>query len=46
MEIVLWITGLVLVVSGLVLTIQRHMVWGVSLILGGMLSGLGASAAM
>ncbi len=43
MEVVLWTLGLVLVASGLALTIRRRMLWGIALILGGMLSGLGAA---
>lgn len=42
MEAVLWIVAVVLVVSGVTLAIRHQMTWGIALILGGMLTGVGA----
>jgi hypothetical protein len=49
MEVLLWILtllGLVMLVCGVALTIRRQMLWGISLILAGMLTGSVAATAL
>jgi hypothetical protein len=49
MEVLLWILtllGLVMLMCGVALTIRRQMLWGISLILAGMLTGSVAATAL